>query len=417
MKRSGLLIIAVSLVAGCAATSAPPGAAPSERDRVFVSTSTQSPEPQAELVGQYREDARALLPLIERAYAYLDRFDAGSPPASETLRLEGERVTDRQSLTRYAERVLLTLSDHHTITGSSLGDSWAVVPSYADLWVTEDGGLYTIDAVRSGSPAEAAGIRQGDQIVSVDGQTMSEAVSAFWADLGLPVTRERAAFAGRVLAAGRRDRGRQIGVLSDGRLRVVNLPSLYSTPRADRPPVTVTEKDGSLILRINDSLGDTATISAFDAALAGARVGQPIVIDLRDTPSGGNTTVARAMLGWFIDRPRAYQMHNRPAEERASGIPRQWVEHVLPRAGKHHAGPVRVLVGRWTGSMGEGLAIGFDAIGADVSGQPMAGLLGAIVDYRLEHSGLVIKLPSERLMHVDGTPRERFMPRPAEPTN
>jgi carboxyl-terminal processing protease len=61
--------------------------------------------------------------------------------------------------------------------------------------------------------------------------------------------------------------------------------------------------------------------------------------------------------------------------------------------------------------MGEGLALGFDAIGADVRGGPMAGLLGAIYDHRLEHSGLVLKIPTERLFHVDGTPREAFVPR------
>jgi carboxyl-terminal processing protease len=61
--------------------------------------------------------------------------------------------------------------------------------------------------------------------------------------------------------------------------------------------------------------------------------------------------------------------------------------------------------------MGEGLAIAFDAIGADVRGDPMAGLLGAIVDYPLGHSGLVVKLPTERLYAVDGTPREAFAPR------
>jgi carboxyl-terminal processing protease len=60
--------------------------------------------------------------------------------------------------------------------------------------------------------------------------------------------------------------------------------------------------------------------------------------------------------------------------------------------------------------MGEGMAIGFHAIGARVVGTRMAGLLGAIYDHRLEHSGLVLKLPTERLMHVDGTPREVFVP-------
>jgi carboxyl-terminal processing protease len=60
--------------------------------------------------------------------------------------------------------------------------------------------------------------------------------------------------------------------------------------------------------------------------------------------------------------------------------------------------------------MGEGLAIGFDAMGAEVMGQEMAGLRGAIYDHRLEQSRLIIKLPTERLMHVDGTPREEFVP-------
>ena len=192
--------------------------------------------------------------------------------------------------------------------------------------------------------------------------------------------------------------------------RSLELPNLYLPKRKERPPVTIIEQNGSLAIRINDALGENATIAAFDAAMTGARAGQPVIIDLRDTPSGGNTTVARAILGWFVDQPHAYQVHNLPAEERDTGISRQWVEQVLPRAGKHHTGPIRVLVGRWTGSMGEGLAIGFDAIGAEVTGQKMAGLLGAIYDHRLEHSGIVIKLPTERLMHIDGRPREKFKP-------
>lgn len=412
MKCSGVIIIALFSAAGCATSLSSAGP---ERPAGLVATFAEALPAETPGMAGYRADARSIGPLIDRAYAYLDRFEAGRAPVSGKLRLEAEQVTDRRSLTRYAERVLLTLSDHHAITGSSLADSWAVVPSYADLWVIEDGGVYRVDAVRTGSPAQEAGIRHGDELASVDGVPVSQAVVAFWDDLGLPIPRDGAGFAARVLAAGRRDRGRRIGVVGDGRLRVLDLPSLYSTARAQRPPVTVAEQGGDRVIRINDSLGDAATIAAFDDAMAGARPGQPIVIDLTDTPGGGNTTVARAVLGWFVDRPTSYQVHNRPAEERATGIPRQWAEQVLPRQGKHHDGPVRVLVGRWTGSMGEGLAIGFDAIGAQVTGEQMAGLLGAVFDYRLEHSGLVVKLPAERLMHVEGTPREQFTPRAAEP--
>ena len=42
----------------------------------------------------------------------------------------------------------------------------------------------------------------------------------------------------------------------------------------------------------------------------------------------------------------------------------------------------------------------------------MAGLLGAIYDYKLPASGIVLKLPTERLMSVDGIARENFIPRP-----
>jgi hypothetical protein len=44
-----------------------------------------------------------------------------------------------------------------------------------------------------------------------------------------------------------------------------------------------------------------------------------------------------------------------------------------------------------------------------------AGLRGAVYDQRLPHSGLVLKLPAERLSHVNGTPREAFLPRPMRP--
>ena len=66
--------------------------------------------------------------------------------------------------------------------------------------------------------------------------------------------------------------------------------------------------------------------------------------------------------------------------------------------------------------MGEGLALGFNAIGARVGGGPRAGLPGAIYDYRLEQSDLVTKFPVEQLFHVNGTPREQFVAESIRPT-
>lgn len=361
----------------------------------------QTPAPEA-----FREDALSIEALVNSRYAYLDRFPGGVMPMSDALRAEAAAVHDRPSLLRYAEHALAALADPHAITGSSFRDSWALIPSYSDLWIERQGEVWRITAVREGSPAEAAGIRAGQTLDAVGDLTTTEAVRAFWSELGLEGGGDRDDYVARVLAAGRRDRARDLTVSGQR----MSLPNLYAD-RADRAPLTVSETGGALVIRFNDSLGNSDTVAAFDAALAGARPEQPILIDLTDTASGGNTVVARAVMGWFVSEARPYQIHNLPSEERETGVPRQWVEQVLPRPGKHHDGPVTVRVGRWTGSMGEGLAVGFDALGARVQGDRMAGLLGAVYDLRLENSGLVIKLPAERLYAVDGTPREAFEPR------
>jgi carboxyl-terminal processing protease len=268
--------------------------------------------------------------------------------------------------------------------------------------------------VRAGSPAAVAGINRGDRLISVGGVPTAAAVAAFWHDLGLAVTPRRAAYAARVLAAGRRDRDRHLGVQRPGgAVRLLMLSSLYSKELHDETPLAVSIAGNDATIRVNNSLGDDATIMAFDTQLAGIPPTDNLILDLRDTPSGGNATVARAIMGWFVNRARAYQVHNRPEEERSTGIAHQWVEEVVPRAGKHRDRLPTVLVGRWTGSMGEGLAIGFAAFGATVRGDRMAGLDGSVEDIPLGNTGLTIKLPTERLMTVTGQPREDFVPEPA----
>ncbi len=360
----------------------------------------------------YAADARSIEKLVNDDYAYLDRFPGGRMPMTAKLRAEAAVVSDAKQLIRYSERALTLLADHHAITGSSLPDSWAVFPTYADLWVERRGNAYVIEQVRGMSPAQREGVLAGDRLVAVDGRPIAAAVADFWADLGASGGGERDGFAARVLAAGKRDRERRLTLQRGSAApRELRLANLYFMPLMDRPVIQFTESEGDFLISFNDSLGYDATISAFDSAMARARPGQRIVIDLTDTPSGGNTTIARAILGWFVQKPTFYQIHSLPAEERQSGIARQWVEQVLPRRGKFHNGPVTVRVGRWTGSMGEGLAIGFDSIGARVEGSRMAGLLGAIYDHKLDKSGQVIKFPTERLSHVNGTPREKFVPK------
>lgn len=141
------------------------------------------------------------------------------------------------------------------------------------------------------------------------------------------------------------------------------------------------------------------------------RVGEPVVIDLADIGSGGNSIVARAIMGWFTYRPRPYQVHASPE----SGVPPASPDNgpntcclaresiILARCG--------CFFGRWAGSMGKGLAIGFDALGVPVCGAPMAGLLGVIEDNRFAKSGMVARFATERLTNMSWVASEAFVPR------
>ena len=355
----------------------------------------------------YRADAEHLLGLIDEEYAYFDRFD-GRNPARSANGVDPDAVTDSASLLHFAECAINAIQDHHAILGTSSRSSYGLTPSYNDLWVEHRNGSYVITDVRDGSPAQAAGIEPGWRLVAVAGQSTDEAVSELCG--GPYETAAAKAYAARVLAAGPRDEVREfVFVDASGGEHALSLPNLYQVETPDRPLISVTEHDGIRVLRFNNSLGEDGLIAAIDEALSGERP-DGLIIDLRDTPSGGDTLYARALMGRLIDETRPYQRHAFPQIERDTGVARQWVEEVLPRSDSLAGVPVVVISGRWTGSMGEGLTIGLDAVADAVTlGAPMAGLLGAIYDYELPETGWTVKLPTEALFHVNGTPREAYV--------
>ncbi len=289
----------------------------------------------------YRAAAYEMVDKIEDNYAYRDRFEGEAIPFTPVLQREAADVDDASALLAFAERMLLVLRDHHAITGSSFSDSWAVVPTYADLWIVSREADYIVDAVRTGSPASAQGILPGMRLTHIGDDSAANAIAAFWNDLGLAdPDAEARGFAARVLAAGRRDRERQLTFADGGNRLAVTLPSLYSIEREPMPPVSLSQNGDVATITFNNSLGDSATIEAFDAMMAQAIDSKRIVLDLTETPSGGNTTVARAIMGWFTREPKPYQTHSLPAEYRQTGIARQWTEYVLPREGQFYAGPL-----------------------------------------------------------------------------
>jgi C-terminal processing protease CtpA/Prc len=365
----------------------------------------------AQTPNELQQDFDVAIKRIAATYAYFDARATrwNDVPALYAADLQG--VKSRDEFIALLERALDELYDPHMQLSVNLERSFRLVPSGTDLWAEWREGRATITQVRGNSDAERAGLKHGTIVIAIDGVPVGEAIEA---RLGRSYAHSVAAardWALRTVLAGRHNTRRLLQIQEQGVTRTVELPAADQFAGGGPLLESSELRPGIGYIRLNDSLGNGAVVAAFDRALDGLRQTRGLIIDLRNTPSGGNSSVARGILGRFVERELPYQKHVLPAEERATGVRRSWFELVSRRGDYVYARPIAVLVSRWTGSMGEGLAIGFDATTAGtVIGTAMAGLVGATMSVRLPRTGIGINVPTERLYHVNGTPREEFQP-------
>jgi C-terminal processing protease CtpA/Prc len=362
---------------------------------------------------QFEEDFDYLWQSISDDYAYFDQKQTDWKKVREIYRPQLQAVKTRDAFVGLLESVLEELYDAHTHLNTNTASSPRLIPSGADIWAEWLKDTAVVTEVKPGSSAEKAGVKSGMHVVAINGLAVAEAVNRRVGKSfpsGATAARD---WALRSLLAGRRNEIRKIEVISDGARRTLSINDDSAGGSNGAKPLLeyrrIEKRFG--YVRVNNSLGDTELIKQFDLALAALRNTRGLILDLRDTPSGGNTTVARGLMGRFSNRDMPYQKHVIPAEERQYGARRSWIELVSPRGEFTYGAPVVVLVSHWTGSMGEGIAIGMDGMRrATVVGTEMARLLGATSGIRLPNTGIGVNFPSEKLFHVNGTPREKFVP-------
>lgn len=348
---------------------------------------------------------------VAEDYAYFDLKKTRWDKVRAECRPGLEHATDTAVLMTALESALGELYDSHAHLGSSNRNSPRLIPTDAEAWAAWEGAAAVIQEVRDESPAAKAGLAAGMRVLAVNGEPIEEAVRHRQPRFLSGPDPEARSWALQSALAGRQDgQSIRLGVLRNGQPTTIEYVPTH-------PPATSAlsfrRLDGALgYIRFHNSLGETETIGAFDHALDQLKGSQGLILDLRDTPSGGTSLVARGIMSRLVRMDSPYQQHELVAEARATGIRRRWVEYVSPR-GEPFTAPLVVLVGRWTGSMGEGLAIGLNAIrNAPVVGTPMARMLGALGEVKLPGSGIVVRIPTEKLYHVNGIAREAFVPRP-----
>ncbi|MEO5564024.1 MAG: S41 family peptidase [Chitinophagaceae bacterium] len=359
---------------------------------------------------QYKEDFEFFWNSVNDKYCYFNKKKVDWNKVKEIYASQIDTVTSRSSFVTILEHLLYELYDHHCSLNTNTDFSRRLVPTGADLWAEYNKGKPVITEVRKDFGAEVSGIMAGMEVVAINDVPVENAISQFLAHTN---DIEAKSFALRLVLAGDHLAKRKItlkhnGVTTDfypDKERMLLENTSYKT-------MVETNRFGNIgYIRINNCLFDNDLIPRFDSALNQLMKTNALILDLRETASGGNSSVARAIISRFITKEGFYQKHEYYAEEKETGIKRSWEEIVSPR-GITYTKPLVILADHWTGSMGEGITIGFDAMKrATVIGTPLARLIGATETFEMPNTKIRFNFPTERLYHINGLPRELFEPR------
>lgn len=362
---------------------------------------------------QYREDFNFFWESINTDYCYFNKKQTDWDKVKKLYLPQTDTIKNRNQFVSLLENAFYEIFDHHASLNTNTPNSQRLVPSGTDIWAEFINGKPIVAEVRKNFGTEKCGIVPGMEVIAVNDIPVLKAIEPFLAKSIKAPDEEARNYALRVLLAGNHITPRKITLKSNNKTSDYfpdnPLPLLENINYTTKIESHITNNIG--YIKINNCLYDDELIPLFDSIMYTMQHTNALILDLRETPSGGNTSVARAILSWFIKKDHYYQKHELYAEEKQTGIKRSWVEIVSPRQGKYYAKPLVVLVDHWTGSIAEGITIAFDGMKrATIIGTTMAQLNGAVYSYELPNTKIHFTFPVERLYHINGTPREKFIP-------
>ncbi len=352
-----------------------------------------------------------LVTVLKSDYAYLDHTVKAEALIAE-FEHKALQTQTRKAFIDVAQAFARNFRDPHLNVGPYDLEDYSVYPTGSDIYAEyADAELLVVD-VKSASAAFDAGIRPGMRIEKIDGLSPTETLVQVLGREAERLSPEQKNYGLNVALGGKRYQPRELQIRDGVETKTLTLPAGYAAidELKKQPPVDYKRLDDIGYIRFNNSLGNNDTVALFEQALADLKDTRGLIIDLRNTPSGGNTGVAEPMLGHFVTAESSYQLYRTQSSDipyKKAELHHARVTPQLPRVKQ----PFVVLAGRWTGSMGEGMTIGLDALGATaVIGAPMADLLGGIKHVELAKSQAWIEVGFERLYQVNGRFREDYVP-------
>lgn len=353
------------------------------------------------------EDFGQIIQDLSAKYIYLkDKKTDFDCVKNEYANLISEIKTNQERVL-FFEYLLDEFYDSHLILNTTTKSSFRL---HSPIYVCLKEGKFIIENIWSSQMKSFGQNIIGAEVLNFNSKKFNKVIDDFptqCVNKNLPEVREW--IANKVIA-GRYNESRMLTLkLEDDRKISLDIDKIEL--KKENGLLSVSKKNGIAVVKINNSLGNNNLIKQFDRKLDALLDTEGLILDLRNTVDGGNTYVARAIMSRFIDEELPYQKH--VSKEKYGNNPiiaKSWLEYVTPR-GKQYTKPVVVLVGRWTGSMGEGLAIGLDGMErAKIVGTEMEKLAGSVVGYSFKNRNFGYRISTDKLYHVNGTIRENFVP-------
>lgn len=243
--------------------------------------------------------------LMRLSYSYFEREDINGPDILKHFERHALITRSRAQFVDVLQIVARNFADPHLVVGPFTPDDPSIIPTASDIRAVGKDGVFLVIDVRSESDAQAKRVEPGDRIVSVDGVSVRLAIERLLGRRFGDLSGAQVDHGLNTALAGVHDRPRTIEIETDGMTRRVVLEPASRLARriSELQPITIERADRIAVIRFNNSLGRNETIAAFRAALTANIKAEVLVLDFRNTPSGGNTTVARAIMSHFTREP------------------------------------------------------------------------------------------------------------------
>lgn len=348
--------------------------------------------------------------VFNQDYAYRDTAGVEVAALIAQYKAKASLTTTESDFVNVVQVFMRYFRDPHLSIYPSSKKGYSVTPTGADIWVVAKAGKYVIVDIKTASAANKVGMEVNSEIISVDGLTAEAAISKVFGGITTGLSTKQKVWGLNIALGGIKNQSRVITVNMNNKEHTYQLAATYDEViRSYSDPMLSFKKINNVgYIRFNNSLGNSDTVDAFKNAIEQLIDTDGLILDLRNIPSGGNTGVAEPILGHFVHQETTYQLYQR--QQNGINFHQAEMESATTEpSSPFYSKPFVVLVGRWTGSIGEGMMIGLDALGAKaIIGAPVADLLGGIKNVTLEHSSTVVDLAFERMFHVNGTYREDF---------